>query len=128
MYNSASLALVGDESLSVVLRILVSAELFLHADFYAGHSYLQQSDDNECTSLFKSPNSAFTIALSEASAPMYQNHDRISCVQKEAAVVAEDGEWSSLMCMLALSTVLKQKVRSLYPKGGRLSTEKLMEI
>ena len=120
MYNSASLALVGDESLSVVLRILVSVELFLHADFYADHSYLQQSDDNECTFLFKSPNSAFTIALSETPAPEYQNNDRISCVQKESAAMAEDGEWSSLMCMLALSTVLKRKVCSLYPKGGRL--------
>lgn len=36
-YNSASILLIGDESLSPVLRILIAAEIFLHAKFYAKH-------------------------------------------------------------------------------------------
>lgn len=36
-YNSASILLIGNESLSPVLRILIAAEIFLHAKFYAKH-------------------------------------------------------------------------------------------
>lgn len=37
LFNSASINLVGNEDLSVVLRLLTAAELYLHADFYANH-------------------------------------------------------------------------------------------
>ncbi len=36
-FNSASILLVGNESLSTVLRLLIAAEIFLHATFYADH-------------------------------------------------------------------------------------------
>ncbi len=36
-YNSASILLVGNESLSPVLRILIAAEIFLHDTFYVNH-------------------------------------------------------------------------------------------
>lgn len=37
LFNSASINLVGNEDLSVILRLLTAAELYLHADFYANH-------------------------------------------------------------------------------------------
>ena len=38
LFNCASINLVGNEDLSVVLRLLTAVELYLHADFYANHS------------------------------------------------------------------------------------------
>ena len=37
-FNSASLFLVGNESLCSVLRLLTAAEIFLHTEFYAYHT------------------------------------------------------------------------------------------
>ena len=37
LFNAASINLVGNETLSVTLRLLTAAEMFIHADFYANH-------------------------------------------------------------------------------------------
>ena len=37
LFNAASINLIGNEDLSVTLRLLTAAELFIHADFYANH-------------------------------------------------------------------------------------------
>ena len=37
LFNAASINLVGNEALSVTLRLLTAAEVFIHADFYASH-------------------------------------------------------------------------------------------
>ena len=37
LFNAASINLVGNEDLSVTLRLLTAAELFIHSDFYANH-------------------------------------------------------------------------------------------
>ena len=37
LYNAASVLVVGDESLTAILRLLTAAELYLHSDFYAHH-------------------------------------------------------------------------------------------
>ena len=72
LFNSVSLVLTGDESLSTTLRILVCIELFLNAKFYAYHPYLE---DAEGRSLFYSDNTPFTYALSESSAPRFGDND-----------------------------------------------------
>ena len=37
LYNSASVLLIGDQSLCNILRLLTAAELYLNSDFYAYH-------------------------------------------------------------------------------------------
>lgn len=37
LFNSVSAILVGSEDLAVTLRLLTTAELYLHRDFYAEH-------------------------------------------------------------------------------------------
>ena len=37
LFNSASILLIGDESLHGVLRLLTAAEIFLHNNFYGNH-------------------------------------------------------------------------------------------
>ena len=41
LYNSASMAICGSDSLSNVLRILVAGELFLNSSYYANHPHFQ---------------------------------------------------------------------------------------
>ena len=42
LYNSVSLSLVGDESLSALLRMLTVSELFANTDFYAHHPQIKE--------------------------------------------------------------------------------------
>ena len=46
LFNSASLLLSGDESLSDLLGILVAGELYFHADFYANHKAFRKAKKN----------------------------------------------------------------------------------
>ena len=123
LFNSASLVVTGDESLSATLRILVCIELFLNAKFYAYHPY---QEDAEERSLFDYDNTPFTYALSESSAPRFGDDDRQSCVRKEAIFMALIKEWASLICILALSTVIRRKICSYYPIIGLPAIEQLM--
>ena len=112
LFNSASLVVTGDESLSTTLRILVCIELFLNAKFYAYHPYLEDAEER---SLFDPDNTPFTYALSESSAPTFRDNDRQSCVKKEAIFMAHIKEWASFICILALSTVNKKEDFLLLP-------------
>ena len=123
LLNSASLIVIGDESLSTTLRILDCTELFPNAKFYAYHPYL---DDAEKRSLFESDNTPFTYALSESSAPRFGDNDRQSCVRKEAIFMAHIKEWASFICILALSTVIRGKICSYYPIIGLPAIKQLM--
>ena len=60
LFNSASLVVTGDESLSI--RILVCIELFLNANFYAYHPHLEDAKER---SLFDSDNTPLKYALLE---------------------------------------------------------------
>ena len=123
LFNSASLVVTGDESLSTTLRILVCIELFLNAKFYAYNPYLE---DAEGRSLFDSDNTPFTYALSESSAPTFRDNDQKSCVKKEAIFMAHIKEWASFICILALSTVIRRNICSYYPMIGLPAIDQLM--
>ena len=123
LFNSASLVVTEDESLSTTLRILVCIELFLNAKFYAYHPYLEDAEER---SLFDSDNTPFTYALSESSAPRFGDNDRQSCVRKEAIFMAHIKEWASLICILARSTVIRRNICSYYPIIGLPAIEQLM--
>ena len=42
MFNACSLALIGDESLASCLRPLTSIELYLNAEYYSTHPYIEE--------------------------------------------------------------------------------------
>ena len=85
LYNSSSILLIGNESLCHVLRLLVAAELFLEADFYANHPYFQQN--NEKTHYSK--NTVFALALSRD----YQDvRNRRNIVVEEAKITCRPGK------------------------------------
>ena len=71
-------------------------------------------------------NTAFTHALSKILAPFIHNNDRPSCVKREAIVMAKYKELTLLMCFFSVSTILKRRICSYYPEGGRASVIKFM--
>ena len=58
-----SLSLIGNENLSIVLRILTLIELYDNSKYYANHPYRNETS-NDPKSLFNSHNTPFAISLS----------------------------------------------------------------
>ena len=122
-----SLSLIGNENLSIVLRILTSIELYDNSKYYANHPYLNKTS-NDPKSLFSSHNTPFAVSLSFDGGKDYDPDldNKCNCVKKEAILMSCIGTWSSFMCMLGLSNVLKTTMISLYPKGGNHAIEQMM--
>ena len=115
-YSSISLLLIGDNSLVEVLRCLTSIELFLNADYYGKHccfdlAFNSQKDKIRPLHYF------FCLNLKGATIDHFSN-DNIGAVKKEAILNIKDFAWSSFMCLLGLSSVLKGQFLSLYPDVG----------
>ena len=116
MCSSISLLLIGDNSLVEVLRCLTSIELFLNADSYGKHccfdlAFNSQKDKIRPLHYF------FCLSLKCATIYHFSNNN-IGAVKNEAILNCKDFEWSSFMCLLGLSSVLKGQVLSFYPDVG----------
>ena len=106
-----------------MLRILTCLELYNHAEFYAYHPrYKEEWKSPGCS--FKKEDSIFTVSLSEETTLKYYNlvnkalNDRRMCVKKEAEFICSLGEWTSFVCILALSSVVNVRIYSYYPRAG----------
>ena len=67
LFNSASILLTGNESLSGILRLLTVAELFAHSDFYGTHPQINQFSEASGYS----PAAIFNLFLSDDAANSY---------------------------------------------------------
>jgi len=82
LYRSASLILVGNQVLHLLLRLLTAIELFLHASFYACHPKFVRSlpicDVKE--------DILFALCLSDTGAKMWETTKcREDAIRREAA-------------------------------------------
>ncbi|CAH3178652.1 unnamed protein product [Porites lobata] len=112
LYNSASVLMKGDESLNGTLRFLTACELFLNAEFYANHEKLSEANA-ECS---YSEKTVFILMLTSAGEKEWQSTRRaVEAVKAEAMSASKDKVWSSLVHLMALSTVLKRPIFSVYP-------------
>ena len=113
MYNSASLLLCG-ESRSEGLRILVAGELYFNAEHYANHEIFldtirELSKVQELT--------LFTVALSaDGDQILAGGGSRIDAIKAEAWAGCKNGVWGSLVHMMALASVIRRPIYSLYPE------------
>ena len=119
LYNSASILLVGDESLLDLLRVCVSIELYLEQRYYAEHPYII----SKLSSIKKQPNYVFSISLSNGATSDLQNADdsKRLCIKRQALLnlrTDKGRDWGSLMCLAALSNVIESKIKSIYPTSG----------
>ncbi|KAJ7391189.1 hypothetical protein OS493_019320 [Desmophyllum pertusum] len=109
LFNSASINLVGNEDLSVILRLLTAAELYLHANFYANHPRYNQPD------MTMSEASKLMVSLS---VDISNGRDRLVALRQQAMSTCKNKQWAGLVEMMALSTVTRNTVYSVYPNAS----------
>lgn len=111
LYNPTSIALCSDESLAL-LRLLVAWELFFNANYYAEHSIF--SEVSHDTNI--STETLFSITLkSPAEKKFTDTKDKCEAVKDQALSTCIVGEWSSLLNILALASVISRPLFSVYP-------------
>ena len=114
LYNSASLLLCGDESRSEGLRILVAGELYFNAEYYADHEIFRNTV-SELSEVQES--TLFTVALSvDGDQILAGGGSRIDAIKAEALAGCKNGVWGSLVHMMALASVIRRPIYSLYPE------------
>ena len=112
LYNSASVILCGNELRSHPLRILVAKELYFNAEFYASHEIFKITEENSGIA----HSVLFPVALSrDGDRILAAGGSRADAVRGEAIAGCKDGNWSCLLHVMALASVLKRPVYSLYP-------------
>ena len=113
LYNSVSLLLCGDESCSEGLRILVAGELYFNAEYYADHKIFRNTI-RELSEVQES--TLFTVGLSaDGNQILAGGGSRIDAIKAEALAGCKNGVWGSLVHMMALASVIRQPIYSLYP-------------
>ena len=118
LYSSIPLSLFGDDSMKEDLRILSSCELFLHNNYYCERPVFLNFAGKYNIPLSRA--FKFSVSLSTL------NFDLPLCelVRKEAIKNCVDKSWTSILCILALSSVCNRSICSLYPESG----EKLFRV
>ena len=91
----------GNGSLATSLKLLTSIELFDNTEYYAKHP--RSEDENH----FLIHKNAFCALLSDEGSKHFTG-DRKECILIEADLNLRNRNLSSMMCMMALSYVLKE--------------------
>jgi hypothetical protein len=112
LYNACSIALCGNESLASYLRCLSSIELFLNSSFYAKHPIIEQQHNKGA---FSSIANAFAMCLSDIALDSVTKEDLCAPIFAEAYSNAMNHQWSSFICLLSLSSVVKRPIESYFP-------------
>lgn len=113
LYHSASLILVGNEDLHLLLRLLTAIELFLHASYYARHPKFQS-----CLPSCDVPEDImFTLCLSDAGTKMWESTKcREDAIKRELATGCRVYTWSVMVHLMALATVIGRSIYSAFPE------------
>ena len=111
LYNSCSLLLNGTEDLCDILRALVSLELCLNSDYYEKHPYIL----GKKSSILKKEGYIFGMAFSHKATERLNTSLKYK-ILKQASLNISNRQWSPLLCLLALSEVLSQKIVIIFPK------------
>ena len=112
LYSSASIVLVGDNTLVEELRAMTCIELFLNAEYYSKHPIFSQVFDKH-SNLFSSIETLLKISVSDVSFNTGLLADNL--VKHEAIHNCRQNEWSSFLCILGLSTVIARPICCYYP-------------
>ena len=112
IYNAVSLALVGDESCAILLRLLVALELAINVSFYAQHPKFTYFPSGG-----RHPNTVFSLCLTRRINDVFHDsaQNRELAVFSEARTASQPKEWSGYFQVSALSAVLARPVFSSYP-------------
>lgn len=110
LFNSVSFVLCGSYALSNVLRMLTAAEVYIHANQYANHPKLQRAVD--CPEITYSSNNLFSIMLRDEASII---SEPVKAIEKEALVTCRDKQWSGMVDIMGIASVLHTNIWSVYP-------------
>ena len=108
--------MVGDSSLSSVLRALTCLELYSNSDFYLNHPIFNSLLESN-TELFSSKEAVLSFFLSNET---YENdlNSFHNYIKEEAQNMCKNRQWASHICIMALSTVINCTISVSYPDFG----------
>ena len=99
LYNSISVSMTGSEIMCHVLRLLVAAELYLEADFYAQHPHFKECSKKHGISY--SENALFALSLSNDYPDMRKRRD---VVVQEAKATCNNTTYGALLQTMAIAS------------------------
>ena len=117
LYYATATSIYREESQGLALRLLTIIELFENADYYAVYPHLV-----ETKSILQK-----TTPLPKLSAVMLlhnfspKDDNKADCIRDEAIHMCKLREYSSFVCMMALSSVLARKIFSYYQEDAVLA-------
>ena len=115
LYSSASLALVGNNDLISILRILTCIELFRFSNYYYNHPLLKNIFDNKDAN-FQTYESIVKMGVSFKTIDSTKSGEEL--IKEDAIMNCSENEWCSFFQILALSTIIKRKINIFYPDHG----------
>ena len=111
-----STLLVEDNRLAGILRLLTAEELCLNASKYVNiPKLLSALEDPEIS---YDPATLFSVLLTDEPVSV-KTTDKISLIKLEAKNKAENKNWSGMLDVMALATVVKYPVWLIYPNCNR---------
>ena len=128
LYNAASLFLTGNESIALSLRLLTSIELFCHGHFYTSKLKSIVESLDICSNKLALLKSAFHFTSVDHvnQILLCVNKDSIeSAFQSEAALNCSHSQYASLVCVMALSSVISTEIESIYSPKCNVNLDKL---
>lgn len=106
---------IGDCSNSCLMRTLVAAELYLHADQYSNHPSIEEArlSDHMFTD---HEDTIFSMILTEsASTEFDRTRCKLSAIRLEALLTCDNFRWSSMLHVFAIATIMETPLYSVYP-------------
>lgn len=107
--------------MAIYLRCLTSIELYMYAPYYTSHPLVEQQHQHS-NGPFNSKANAFAMCISDAALDSFNKEDLTSSILAEAVNNAQNHQFSSFICMLALSSVMKLPIESYYPIGKSMDS------
>jgi len=122
LYKAVSVAVNGDESLSATLRSLTSAELYLNAYCYASHPHFITllATEKALGLIGRLFQLSQTFEVSDLFNPGQSNYTQL--VKFEALKNCQVKRWSPFVCLMALASVTRITIHSLYPETGGVAS------
>ena len=107
--------MIGNSSLASKIRVLVSLELFLYAEFYADHPSLHYIY-NFNKALYSNLNHVLHLCLSHNVTDSGLSSSEL--IKKIAIDMCQDRHWAPFICVFSLSSVLRSRIHVFYPDFG----------
>lgn len=121
LYNAVSIGLVGNEDLSLILRLLTSIELFEHYKHYqmsVQKTIINHSFSNDLSAIKQ-------LFHFESVENLTDINELVKSIETETLLNCEISKFCSMICILGLASVIEQPISSIYSPRKNIKTFQL---